>query len=80
MHDTEAAHQDMAHQDNGHSGQHRSIEETANRFIGKRQELEIDKLFKALVKLEGERFALEGRAAALCAREGVAAAAVARAD
>jgi twitching motility protein PilT len=47
MHDTE-----MAHRNNGQP-EPSSIESTANRFIGKRQELEIDKLFKALVKLEG---------------------------
>ena len=52
MHDTETAHQDMAHHDNGNH-EHRPIEATANRFLGKTQELEIDKLFKALVKLEG---------------------------
>src|SRR5215470_17970383 len=51
MHDTEAA--QMAHHDNGHSRPQHSIEETANRFLGKHEELEIDKLFRALVKLEG---------------------------
>ena len=44
----------MHHADNGHHDkQQLSVEEAAKRFLGKREELEIDKLFKALVKLEG---------------------------
>jgi twitching motility protein PilT len=38
---------------NSHATKHSSIDATAERFLGHRQELEIDKLFKALVKLEG---------------------------
>src|SRR5262245_37474527 len=32
---------------------HHTIDETAERFLGRHEDLEIDKLFKALVKLEG---------------------------
>jgi twitching motility protein PilT len=45
----------MSHSENNNSHPTRlsSIDATAERFLGHRQELEIDKLFKALVKLEG---------------------------
>ena len=39
--------------DNSHATKHTSIDAAVERFLGHRQELEIDKLFKALVKLEG---------------------------
>ena len=45
----------MSHSDNNnsHAARHTSVDAVAERFLGHRQELEIDKLFKALVKLEG---------------------------
>src|SRR6478752_1899659 len=45
----------MSHSENNnsHPARHSSIDAAAERFLGHRQEIEIDKLFKALVKLEG---------------------------
>jgi twitching motility protein PilT len=45
----------MSETNNNHSKSppRRSADEVAARFLGKREELEIDKLFRALVKLEG---------------------------
>jgi uracil-DNA glycosylase family 4 len=45
----------MSHSENNnsHATKHTGIDAAVERFLGHRQELEIDKLFKALVKLEG---------------------------